>query len=249
MATKRPYTGNSDGIGRRRAGTQEMQRLLNHHSGGRLWNLGTFTVRPMRGKPPLPRFLSVHATGRAADVSRRKVPGKHAGVSRAYMLEVIAWFIANADALELEMLADYEWRGKDERGRPLLGRVWKCDRAAWKGQTPGSIAHGGSGDWIHYELSPAVADSVERVRAANWATFPTGKTASGSNGPDYPGRAVRLGDTGPNVELIQRRLGIPVTGKFDTVTDTAVRGFQRANPMTGPVDGLVGPRTWAAMFG
>ena len=36
-----------------------------------------------------------------------------------------------------------------------------------------------------------------------------------------------------------------VNGKFDTVTEDAVKDFQNSEAI--PVDGIVGPQTWAAL--
>lgn len=47
------------------------------------------------------------------------------------------------------------------------------------------------------------------------------------------------------VELIQSRVGVPVTGSFDAATEAAVRQFQRDNGLVP--DGIVGPRTWATL--
>jgi len=240
----RPYTGNSDGKGQRRPGTEEMQRLIGRHSSGRLWNLGTFVVRPMRGKPSgNPRYLSVHATGRAADISRRKTGG-HPGASRSYLLEVIGWMIANADPLGLEMLADYQWTGKDKAGNPVSCRIWKCDRNAWKGQAPGTIYGQGFGDWIHYELSPATANDPALLARADWATFP--KYGPAPSPRPYPGVPVQEGATGDDVKAIQGVVGAKADGQFGPRTKAAVIQWQTEHGLAG--NGIVGPKTWAAMF-
>ncbi len=70
----------------------------------------------------------------------------------------------------------------------------------------------------------------------------------------YPGTALRLGDSGPDVFVIQRSLnGIsnnypaipkinPVNGVFDENTENAVRKFQEIFKLTQ--DGIVGRATW-----
>lgn len=62
-----------------------------------------------------------------------------------------------------------------------------------------------------------------------------------------PGRAtVRLGDVNhPDVEHLQRLLGLPVDGDFGPNTDKAVRAFQSKHRLT--VDGIVGPNTWKVL--
>jgi peptidoglycan hydrolase-like protein with peptidoglycan-binding domain len=55
---------------------------------------------------------------------------------------------------------------------------------------------------------------------------------------------LRRGDTGELVEIVQRKVGVPVNGTFDAVTEAAVRQFQSKHGLVP--DGIVGPRTWAA---
>jgi peptidoglycan hydrolase-like protein with peptidoglycan-binding domain len=56
---------------------------------------------------------------------------------------------------------------------------------------------------------------------------------------------LRMGSRGPEVESVQRSLGIPVDGDFGGVTDSAVKGYQAAYGLG--VDGVVGEATWAAL--
>lgn len=61
---------------------------------------------------------------------------------------------------------------------------------------------------------------------------------------------LRVTSKGPEVRRLQRRLtaaGFPLTedGHFGQITADAVRAFQKAAGLT--VDGVVGPRTWAAL--
>lgn len=51
-------------------------------------------------------------------------------------------------------------------------------------------------------------------------------------------RDLEAGDSGPDVEVVQRRLGAAVTGLFDAETVSYVRGLQRMKglPVTGEVD-------------
>lgn len=55
---------------------------------------------------------------------------------------------------------------------------------------------------------------------------------------------LRRGDSGEHVLALQGRLGI-ATGPFGPKTEAAVREFQRRRGMVP--DGIVGPRTWAAL--
>ena len=59
------------------------------------------------------------------------------------------------------------------------------------------------------------------------------------------------GATGSSVRRLQRALRrtlaftVTVNGKFDTATKDAVKDFQNSEAI--PVDGIVGPQTWAAL--
>lgn len=153
--TTRPYTGTRDGIsGRRRPGLEYFADSVTFLSGGRMWDNGTYGIRPVRSGSS----LSVHATGRAADLSRRNMnDGRRIGQSKKDALAFIDALVkieGGPDGI-LEMVIDYDYNG--------TARIWRCDRAAWRTQSPGAIAGSPGGDWYHIELSPAGADSVARV--------------------------------------------------------------------------------------
>jgi peptidoglycan hydrolase-like protein with peptidoglycan-binding domain len=56
---------------------------------------------------------------------------------------------------------------------------------------------------------------------------------------------LRRGATGDLVKEIQTKVGVATNGVFDASTEAAVREFQRGNKLVP--DGIVGPRTWAAL--
>jgi hypothetical protein len=59
---------------------------------------------------------------------------------------------------------------------------------------------------------------------------------------------LRRGDTGDLVKTVQSDVGVAVTGTFDAITEAAVRAFQRqASGGLVVADGIVGPKTWAAL--
>lgn len=228
----RRYTG-FDGIGRRRPGVELFAAEVPRYTGARLWNNGTFGIRPVRGgtRP------SVHSTGRAVDLSHRPMgDGKRIGCSPAEAWAIIDRFVAAADDLELEAVGDY---------RPPR-RWWRCDRGTWS--SPAAIV--GVPDTIHLEFSPAISDDPDRMRSVLADLF-------GAPDPDapprYPGRPLKLGSSGLSVERIQRRLaelgfdpGLP-DGKFGPRTELAVVAFQADAQIE--IDGIVGPITWRALFG
>jgi peptidoglycan hydrolase-like protein with peptidoglycan-binding domain len=57
---------------------------------------------------------------------------------------------------------------------------------------------------------------------------------------------LRRGAAEDLVELIQTKIGVAATGRFDAHTEAAVRQFQRENGLVP--DGIVGPRTWATLY-
>jgi hypothetical protein len=142
----RPYTGNKDGVSRRkRPGTEKFKDIVVFLGGGELTNLGTHVIRNMRGKP----VLSVHATGRAMDIGFK---------SRSAATNMIDTIVRNADLFELEILLDYF--------PAPHGRGWKCTRNRWLKYTKKEISGAPGGRWFHLELSPRMADDPAAVEAA-----------------------------------------------------------------------------------
>ena len=154
-SAKRVYTGTKDGVGNgEAAGLTVLIKELIRRSEGSLWNNGSFGVRNMRGK----ESLSVHATGRAVDLSYRKMPTKGIVNGRKKALVAIDWLILNADALGLEMVIDYQVAP--------FGRAWRCDRMAWLIYDKETVHGTPTGDWFHLEVSPLIGRSAEKMRAA-----------------------------------------------------------------------------------
>jgi len=152
----RPYTGTKDGISKgKRPGTEQWVKEISRLSGGALWNNGTWGVRDIRGTPGV---LSVHATGRAMDLSYRKTGNKGVPKGRQETMKVLRLIIPNAELLGIECVLDYfpqPW-----------GRGWRCDRDAWQRYTRKTISGAPGGDWLHVELSPLYADNPEIVTRA-----------------------------------------------------------------------------------
>lgn len=84
--------------------------------------------------------------------------------------------------------------------------------------------------------------------------------ASGARSFTYPGYYVKVGVKDHTVvRVVQRRLNevgcgpIPVSGTFDSQTKAAVQLFQArsvdARGQALKIDGMVGPLTWATLFG
>jgi hypothetical protein len=135
---------------------------IEQRSAGALWNNGDFVVRNMRGK----ESLSVHATGRAVDVSWRHIQGTGKGAAsrgirdggRQAAIQMSRLLIRNADLLGLELILDYY--------PTPHGRGWRCDRREWIRYEVPTVSGAPGGDWLHIEISPMLADDATAMRAA-----------------------------------------------------------------------------------
>jgi hypothetical protein len=163
----RKYTGNSDGLAAGpKPGTEELLRLASKRWG--FTNLGIFSNRRMnndkaRANPDDPKYLSVHATGRAVDMGYS---------NRAAALACWNFLIANTAELGIEEIHDYAYRWpnqnpsdktawgagyRNSRGEGLRGV--KLFTATDNAGTPG-------GRWLHVELSEEFASDKEKFRKA-----------------------------------------------------------------------------------
>ena len=157
----RDYIGASDGpANAKRPGTEMWVRQAAKYSNGALWNNGTFMRRDIKGKPGQ---MSVHSTGRAIDLSYRKMPNKGIDKGRNTARQFFKKVVANANQLGVQMVIDY-------RPKPW-GASWRCDRQAWKKYSKPTISGAPGGDWFHIEITPQAADSVIFVKAAFLKVF------------------------------------------------------------------------------
>ena len=158
---KRPYTGNKDGAatGEHPQLTALMKELFKAYPKA-LWNNGSWGVRNMRGK----EALSVHATGRACDISWRNMGDGKRGVAkggRKYATEAMDYLVKHADALGIEMIIDYF--------PAPHGRASKCDRnMAWQKYDKETVHGAPNGDWFHCEVDgKKSSEEIKAVFAAN----------------------------------------------------------------------------------
>ena len=107
-------------------------------------NLGIYANRPVRGG----KGLSVHKTGRACDL----------GGTPKQCKEATAFLIDFADRLQIEEVHDYKGNYIATKG---FGAGWRCDRNAWRVYDKNTIGPGGN--WVHYEISPQMADDPALV--------------------------------------------------------------------------------------
>jgi hypothetical protein len=151
IAEGRPYTGNTDPAKGPRPGTIRFQQYLIYLF--QMKNLGIYANRPVRGGSG----LSVHATGRAADL----------GGGPNQIKTVLAFLATHSETLLIEAIHDY--------GNRLIpgkhGAGWRCDRQTWTAYTKPTIGSPGA-LWIHYEISPEMADNPDLVNAAFRKVFP-----------------------------------------------------------------------------
>jgi hypothetical protein len=151
---RRKYTDNNDGAAKScRAGLKILIDEVVRLSANGLWNNGDFGIRNMKGK----NSLSVHATGRAVDLSYRQM-GKGKGGGRAVGLQWCKILSQHADAIGLEMMIDYF--------PEPFGRAWRCDRGSWLKYQRATVAGAPLGDWLHVEVSPKMADDPAAMKAA-----------------------------------------------------------------------------------
>jgi hypothetical protein len=113
-------------------------------------SLGIYANRNVRGGTG----LSVHATGRAADLG-----GTPDQIKRA--IDFLYFF---RDKLEVEAIHDYQGYWIPTRG---FGAAYRCNRdtggklSGWRVYSQPTIGKGGQ--WTHYEISPTMAASPDRV--------------------------------------------------------------------------------------
>lgn len=93
-------------------------------------------------------------------------------------------------------------------------------------------------DGIYGPASAKALDSYKK---------PTAKaSASGSAVVPYPGKLIRKGARGKDVERIQRAVGVTADGIFGSGTEAAVKAYQKRKGLSA--DGIVGRATWNVMF-
>jgi hypothetical protein len=151
-----PYTG-FDGIAKGiTPGLRILIRRIERETRKGLWNNGAYMVRDIKGQPRKP---SVHATGRAVDLSWRDMPDDRGRPNyRHPAVRVVQTLIRNADEIGLEMVIDYF-------PHPY-GRAWRCDRGRWRKYDSRTVSGAPGGDWFHIEISPDMAHDPEGMKTA-----------------------------------------------------------------------------------
>jgi len=242
----RKYTGFDGNAAGKRAGLEKFVELTVRHFNNGVWNNGTWAVRNMKNANLDKPRPSVHGTGRAADLSwRRKDSGKGFG-HYFEACPVLDFWVANAELFLIEAIHDY-W--------PVPhGRGWRCDRAKWTSYKKPSIGSAPNGDWFHVEIAPTHADNPAYYEQAfaglGGASMPVTQpavVAGGSLTFKYPGSPIKIGSKGTEVNLVQAVVGAVIDGNFGAKTNLLVKEWQKKNNLKP--DGIIGPVTWAKMFG
>ncbi|MDK8641341.1 glucosaminidase domain-containing protein [Niallia taxi] len=105
------------------------------------------------------------------------------------------------------------------------------------------------------QYSTKVISIIEKYGLAAWdkevleEKNTTNKTASKNDGKaivPYPGKVIKKGSKGKDVERIQRAVKVKADGNFGEKTEKAVLAYQKRQGLK--VDGKVGPETWNRMF-
>lgn len=244
----RKYTGFDGNASGKRAGLETFVKLTAERFGNGVWNNGTWVVRNMNNKNAKAR-PSVHGTGRAADMSWRKSGSKGFGDYNT-ALQVADFWVANAELFLVEEIHDY-FPGPHGRG-------WRCDRSAWRVYDKPTIGSAPGGDWFHVEVAPTHADDAQYyIDAFAQATGEAPKVSAPAPAPapakggltfDYPGEVIKRGSSNTAaVGLVQAVVGAIPDGNFGPQTEAKVKRWQSARGLTA--DGIIGPKTWKAMFG
>jgi peptidoglycan hydrolase-like protein with peptidoglycan-binding domain len=93
--------------------------------------------------------------------------------------------------------------------------------------------------------SDAITVSTQNVSQVIAWMWPKGFQRPSGGGGGLKRPELAKGDTGSDVEKVQKSLLIPADGDFGPVTDAAVTAFQQAHGLQA--DGVVGPTTWRAL--
>ncbi len=98
------------------------------------------------------------------DISWRQMPNGDGIIGgRKFALKWMNDLAECATMLGIELIIDY--------GAKPFGRAWRCDRMKWKRYLKPTVAHGGTGDWMHIDLNPRMAASDEEVQVAFLKAF------------------------------------------------------------------------------
>lgn len=213
------------------------------------------------------RYMEEIASG-AAYEGRKNLGNTQPGDGKRYkgrgpiQLTGRANYTKYGQLLGLDLVNDPSVAATKEVGFRIAGQYWKlnglnalADRQEFKAITKRiNGGYNGLDDRIKYYERAKKVLSRNDAAASDPATAPTpssGGQPPAFEGTAYPGRALRQGSKGPAVRTLQQRLtflgySLDVDGNFGLGTARAVVAFQKDNNLGS--DGIVGPKTWAALW-
>jgi len=144
----------------------------------------------------------------------------------------LAWDIA---VMPPEDLYDMDTMKKAGAIAEKLGITWGGN---WKS----------SPDMPHFEVAKdwVAPDGSTLTNSATKASNADKNTASSAAIVPYPGKPLKVGSKGKDVERIQRALGIKVDGVFGEKTKVTVKAYQKRKGLVA--DGVVGEKSWNMLF-
>jgi predicted chitinase len=156
--------------------------------------------------------------------------------------------------LGLDLVNEPTVAATKEVGFRIAGQYWKlnglnelADQQKFKTITKRiNGGYNGLDDRIKYY------DRAKKVLNKDDSAVPAVDQPAGDQSTAYPGAALRQGSKGAAVQTVQQRLkdlgySLAVDGNFGPGTAKAVVAFQKKNNLGS--DGVVGPKTWATLFG
>jgi predicted chitinase len=163
--------------------------------------------------------------------------------------------------LGLDLVSDPAIAATKEVGFRIAGEFWKlnglnelADQQQFKAITKRiNGGYNGLDDRIkYYERAKKVMSRDDSGAAADTSSDQPASASDNVQSQAYPGAPLRQGSTGANVRAVQQRLSdlgysLGVDGNFGPGTAKAVIAFQQKNSLGN--DGVVGPNTWAALWG
>ena len=165
---------------------------------------------------------SSHAYGAAVDLRYVKQDQLEA--------VIIPWLIDNHETLGIQRIHHYRRQ-----------KYWEAGKG-WVDRSPGQ-----GDDWIHVETHPDRWHDSTPIQSRLNGSQTASAAPSAPTGQKYPGKPLKRGSKGQAVKTLQTALGIGADGNFGPQTENKVKEYQATKALV--VDGVVGPQTWASLFG
>jgi len=224
--------------------------LCHHTAGPRNGNMPSLNIL-INGRSDLPGPLAqlglgrdgtyfVIAAGRANHAGKGNLNGVVNGNTNLIGIEAENTGLPN-DSPWPEVQLDAYHRGV----AAILEHIGK-DSSFCAGHKEYALPHGRKDD-PDFDMDPfrASVAAIMGGTAPAPILIPATEPATAAGAPGRP--TLRRGATGDLVKQVQARVGTSVDGNFGPNTEAKVRTFQRDHNLVP--DGIVGPKTWAALDG